>query len=914
MSEQELVVRETTEKGSKHNSISRRDFLKLSATVGTVAALSDFTLGGPIKTLVQGATPQQGAVQEDVWIPTACWMCGLGGECGILAHRVNGVVVKFEGDPRHPGSLGKICGRGQAGHMKLYNPYMVKAPLKRTNPEKGRGVDPKWVEISWDEALNTVAGKLKAIKDGDNPKKFLLMSGWGQRETAGTFTTPFSSKWGFQSVISGPGGMSCAAAVHDTGYIQNGTYLTPGSDMNYSNFVISVGNDYGGNKAGPGQARDGKEARERGMRMVYVDTRLSPEANKWDEWIPIRGHTDLAFYLALSNVLLYELNVYDVDFIKNRSNGPYLISVDNGLYVRSKTDIMRPDASRKLQTLGKPLIWDPLDQKAKVFDDKTIKDMALEGGPYNVDGVNCKPGFQLVKEHIKDYTPEWAEKITTVPAATIRRLTKTLADEAKIGSTIVIEGFTFPYRPVAVTVGRGAQTHKQATRIVLASLLPNYLLGAAEVPGCAVDIAGSGMPTAFPAYTSGPDGTNLPQGTASYRTIIKPTYNMDWTYYPCSYKSYFATWPALLNPQKYGIDFNLEVLGIYGANPIFGWGSGDAVTEAMKKIPFIYSQSYHFDEPTEMADIVLPEPGYPGWLNFNHTMLRQPLLKTPQYNTKYPEDIDIEIAARIGPDVLDAFNSSITRPCKPAYKTKAGVKYTWEQLLDMQLKSAYGDQYGLEWFKANGYPPVTTPTSVSSHYGYYRNPKNKTHLYVEYITWAKEELKKDLKTLGLTHPDPTWDTDYISMPDYRPNPSYTAPPEYDLFETNFRPFLMSMGFSPDNPWTMEAMAHFDPYTMNVWLNRATGEAKGLKDGDAVWVESATKEPWAKVKGNVKLSECVHTESCVIGGQWGRWAVGMNPVAKLGPHHNSLTSSVNPAYCENFSGNVDMGAKVKIYKV
>ncbi|MBI2986687.1 MAG: thiosulfate reductase, partial [Deltaproteobacteria bacterium] len=73
--------------------------------------------------------------------------------CGIVAHRKNGVLVKIEGDPGCPASEGHLCPKGQAGLIGLYDPSRVKTPLVRTNPEKGMGVDPKWREISWEEAL-----------------------------------------------------------------------------------------------------------------------------------------------------------------------------------------------------------------------------------------------------------------------------------------------------------------------------------------------------------------------------------------------------------------------------------------------------------------------------------------------------------------------------------------------------------------------------------------------------------------------------------------------------------------------------------------------------------------------------------------------------------------------------------------
>jgi len=105
---------------------------------------------------------------------------------------------------------------------------------------------------------------------------------------------------------------------------------------------------------------------------------------------------------------------------------------------------------------------------------------------------------------------------------------------------------------------------------------------------------------------------------------------------------------------------------------------------------------------------------------------------------------------------------------------------------------------------------------------------------------------------------------------------------------------------------------FDPSYSSVCINASTAAKKGLKQGDLVWVESYVREPWSKVKGELIVSEAIHPEACIIGGQWGRWAVGMNPIAKEGPHHNSLLSIKMP-YCDQFSGNIEMAAKVKIYK-
>ena len=73
--------------------------------------------------------------KEDTWVHSICDMCR--GGCGILVHRVDGMVVDIKGDPDSPDSFGKLCAKGHAGIMSLYDPHRVKTPLKRTNPEKG---------------------------------------------------------------------------------------------------------------------------------------------------------------------------------------------------------------------------------------------------------------------------------------------------------------------------------------------------------------------------------------------------------------------------------------------------------------------------------------------------------------------------------------------------------------------------------------------------------------------------------------------------------------------------------------------------------------------------------------------------------------------------------------------------------
>src|SRR3970282_117298 len=111
------------------------------------------------------------------------------------------------------------------------------------------------------------------------------------------------------------------------------------------------------------------------------------------------------------------------------------------------------------------------------------------------------PSFQLLKEHLKQYTPEMAFKVSSVPVDTIRRIATEFATEARVGSTITIDGHTLPYRPVSAVIFRGGQGHENAYHTCFAVSLLSSLVGAVEVPGGT---------TGWPAVTMGYPGMEGP--------------------------------------------------------------------------------------------------------------------------------------------------------------------------------------------------------------------------------------------------------------------------------------------------------------------------------------------------------------------------------------------------------------------
>ena len=75
------------------------------------------------------------APEGDEWIPSTCNLCY--GTCSILVHKVDGVAIKIEGNPKSTVGKGRLCGKGVSGLMTHYDPNRVRVPMRRTNPEKG---------------------------------------------------------------------------------------------------------------------------------------------------------------------------------------------------------------------------------------------------------------------------------------------------------------------------------------------------------------------------------------------------------------------------------------------------------------------------------------------------------------------------------------------------------------------------------------------------------------------------------------------------------------------------------------------------------------------------------------------------------------------------------------------------------
>ncbi len=136
-------------------SLSRRSLLKLAGAAGVGLAVFDVGVSEAEVSAAAKGTKLQGAKE----FTTACNFCSCG--CGIVAHVKDGELVNLEGDPDHVINEGSLCPKGAAMKATHASPQRVRTPKYRAP-----GSD-RWQDITWDEALDRIARKVKATRDGN---------------------------------------------------------------------------------------------------------------------------------------------------------------------------------------------------------------------------------------------------------------------------------------------------------------------------------------------------------------------------------------------------------------------------------------------------------------------------------------------------------------------------------------------------------------------------------------------------------------------------------------------------------------------------------------------------------------------------------------------------------------------------
>ena len=304
------------EKSGRCLQLSRRKFLKLTAAAGFSVGAIGIHNQSDSAPFVQ---PSDASTAKGRWISTSCLNCPA--RCGITVKVAGGRAVQINGNRSSLVSEGEICPRGHTGLQVLYDPERVLSPLKRSQPKKERGIAPEWKPISWDQAMQEIARKLRTLRDGSRPHQLLLLSGLNSRSNEDLLSR-FAEAFGTPNLVSGDG--LDREAEKAGNWMADGHFDACAYDLDHTNYLLSFGADL--LESTPPTARWlrkwGRLRREKPIRtkVVVFQPRYSLTAAKSDEWIPIKPGTDAALAMAIAHVIIKE-ELFDLRFVKEWSVG-----------------------------------------------------------------------------------------------------------------------------------------------------------------------------------------------------------------------------------------------------------------------------------------------------------------------------------------------------------------------------------------------------------------------------------------------------------------------------------------------------------------------------------------------------------------------------------------------------------------
>ncbi|MFK7741512.1 MAG: molybdopterin-dependent oxidoreductase [Planctomycetota bacterium] len=289
-----------------------------------------------------------------------CQLCST--VCGITGHVKDGRILKIDGNPKDPNSRGKLCARGQAALNHQYHPERLLYPLKRVGPRGGG----KWRRITWDEAYDELAERLKGVRESGKPEEFAFHQGRNRSKDA---VSRFLRAFGTNTHLNHRGLCSASRRAAALTYLFESDWDL--GDYENSKYILNFGSNmfeaHQGHVAGAQRIQRGRF--ENGAKLVTFDVRMSNTAGNSDEFYMPSPGTDGAVALGMAHTII----------------------------------------------------------KEKLYDSRFFDEWA-----------NCS--MDELWEQISQYTPEWAEETSSIPAETIRRIAREFAAAAPAATTMCNRG------------------------------------------------------------------------------------------------------------------------------------------------------------------------------------------------------------------------------------------------------------------------------------------------------------------------------------------------------------------------------------------------------------------------------------------------------------------------------------------
>ena len=510
-------------------------------------------------------------------IRVGCPAHNCGGRCLLIAHVENGRITRLDTDDR-PDSLAapqlRACPRGRAYLRRQYHPDRLLHPLKRVG-KRGEG---KFERISWDEALDTVAAQFERVKAKYGNEALFVPYGTGSynqlngSHVARRLMNLYGGCLGIYNSYSW-------AAINAATPTVWGTLVTGNQRQDWLNsrYILMWGWN-------PAEMRDGtnsdyfiKLARQNGARVVCIDPRHSLSAAALaDEWIPIRPGTDAAMMSAMAYVMLAE-GLLDTAFIRKYCLG-----------------------------------WDAACMPPGHESDESYSDYLLgvrDGTPK---------------------TPEWAEAITTVPAATIARIAR---EYATLTPAVLYQGYGMQRRAYGEQVVRAGCT--------LAAITGNFGISGGWASGLGLQAPdGGGLWTVFPT------------GENPVKAAI-PVFL--WTE-ACLHGKDMTSADGVTGAPR--LDNDIKLIYAVASNCLINQHANvnrsAEILHDESKVEFLVVQDNFLTPTARFADIVLPACTQfetwgveDGW-KYSDEVILQPKLVDPPGECKSDYRICAEIAERLG--------------------------------------------------------------------------------------------------------------------------------------------------------------------------------------------------------------------------------------------------------------------------
>jgi anaerobic selenocysteine-containing dehydrogenase len=300
--------------------LTRRELLRwtaasaaLAATPGLVSCVGDPSRP-PDADSMKDALSTRLDYRRASAIPTVCFGCTT--HCGVIGWVQDGRVRKIEGNPLDPNTQGTICAKANGLISATYYPERILYPLKRVGP-RGSG---RWERVSWEEALDDIGARLRALRKAGAPEQ--LVFHYGRDKTKG-FTKRWTDAFGTPNRLNRRSICSSNRRVPLMSFYGR-EFEWESQDVAHTKYIINFGgNPMEAYQGGHFMVKRIMDARvDGGAHMVSFEVRPSATASVSDEYFAIHPATDGAVALAMGHVIVTE-GLHDRSFWDRWVNMPF---------------------------------------------------------------------------------------------------------------------------------------------------------------------------------------------------------------------------------------------------------------------------------------------------------------------------------------------------------------------------------------------------------------------------------------------------------------------------------------------------------------------------------------------------------------------------------------------------------------